>query len=154
MGLVNHLKYWGNVIIPSCGIIAGYFYFANSEYFTPNPIPKVTEAGFFPINHSATIVWLMVMVPFSFNGLFLYISKPWKVRIYRNYPLFIVVLLNIIASITLFYLTPFITTNFFTVELNATGVSISLAIVGVSVGLSYLFNQIVDQMERHEDDDE
>lgn len=30
MGLHNHLMYWGNVVISSCSIIAGYFYF----YFT------------------------------------------------------------------------------------------------------------------------
>jgi len=30
MSLFNHLRYWGNVIIPSLGIIAGYFYFVNN----------------------------------------------------------------------------------------------------------------------------
>ena len=152
LGLINHLRYWGNVIIPSAGLIAGYFYLINSENFVPNDTPVVTEAGFSTFNQSATMMLLMVLIPFSFNGLFLYISKPWKVRIYKNYPLFILIVLNIVSSIMLFYLTPYMTMAFGTVEIDATTSSICLAIMGVSTGIGYLFNQIVDQLEQHSAD--
>ena len=114
----------------------------------------MTEAGFSTFNQSSTIVLLMVLIPFSFNGLFLYVSLPWKVRIYRNYPLFILIVLNILASIMLFYLTPYMTAYFFgTVEISPTPVSICLAIIGLSTAVGYLYNQIIDQMEQHSDDE-
>ena len=154
LGLINHLRYWGNVIIPSVGLVAGYFYLINSENFVPNENPVVTEAGFSTLNQSATMMLLMVLIPFTFNGLFLYISKPWKVKIYKNYPLFILILLNLISSIMLFYLTPYMTEAFFTVVIDSTTASICLAIMGVATGVAYLFNQIVDQFEQHERTDE
>lgn len=154
MGLINHLRYWGNTIIPSAGLIAGYFYFINNPEFVPNETQVVTEAGFSTFNQSSTIMLLMVLIPFAFNGLFLYISKPWKVKIYKNYPLFILILLNIISSIMLFYLTPYMTASFGTVEISPTPVSICLAIMGLSTGLGYLFNQIIDQMEQHSADED
>lgn len=39
MGLINHLRYWGNTIIPTAGLAAGYFYFAGTDDFVPNSTP-------------------------------------------------------------------------------------------------------------------
>ena len=155
MGLINHLRYWGNVIIPSAGLIAGFFYFVNNPEFVPNETPEAITQ-FHPVNMAATIIFLMVLIPFSFNGLFLYISRPWKPKIYRNIPLFVIILLNIISAITLFYLTPYLTDTLATVVISPTPISICLAIVGAATALQYLFNQVIDQMEQHvkEDDDD
>ena len=39
MSLHNHLVYWGNMIISSLGVIAGYFYYYYTDEFEPNENP-------------------------------------------------------------------------------------------------------------------
>ena len=40
MGVINHVRYWGNVIIPSGGLIGGYFYLVHHPDFVPNQTPE------------------------------------------------------------------------------------------------------------------
>ena len=86
MGIINQFRFWGNVILYSSAIIAGYFYYVNSGYFVANPQPVATEQdGFYSINQSNTTIFLMLLIIQVFLAFSLYNSAPWKVPIYRNY---------------------------------------------------------------------
>ena len=79
MCLHNHLIFWGNMIIPLIGVVCGYFYFFETDEYIPNPDPSAgVLKGFNSKTHTATIVLLMVLLPFNFNALFIYSGYPWK----------------------------------------------------------------------------
>ena len=100
---------------------------------------------------STTIMFLMALIPFSFGGIFLYSSHPWKPPLSHNSILLIIIILNIASSITLFFITPQLTEAFGTVAISNQPISICFAIMAAATVLQFFFNKIVDQVELHPD---
>ena len=50
----------------------------------------------------------MILQPFVIYSVFFYIGHPWKQPLHKNYILFILILLNIIATIVLYYITKYL----------------------------------------------
>jgi hypothetical protein len=99
--------YWSNIVFPTIGFFAAYYFFYFTEIFRNNSITLVTmEAGYTGVLcHTNTIVWLLINIPFVFNAFIIYRSEPFKCKIYDNLPLFILLILNVIAAIAFFFLT-------------------------------------------------
>ena len=108
MGLANNLRVWGSLIISTAGLCLGYLYISSDSNFVVNPNPVVPQPdGKFkwnPFTYSATAVFLMVLVPFTMYGLYFYISRPWKQKIYKNIYLFVIFLLNVGGTIAQFFI--------------------------------------------------
>ncbi len=52
-----------------------------------------------------TCIFLLVLPNFSIYPLYFYIGQPWKQKIYKNIPLLILLILNCIACIIIFFST-------------------------------------------------
>lgn len=107
LSVKNHLIYWGNIIIPCVSIICGFFYMKSRSDYIPNPVQRLTLTGFFTLCQNATVVFLLVQIPFALNGFFIYNNGVrFKEPIYKNYILSVVILLNFIADVIYFFITP------------------------------------------------
>ena len=148
MGLHNHLIYWGNVIIPIGGICGAYYYFYNTSEYAANPNPSITiKNGFNSQNHSATIMFLFVLVIFAFNALFIYSSMPWKQRFYKNILFTILFAVNTILSIVFFFITKSMVTAFEMVEISIVNAGICLGIIMGCVVISFFYNQLIRSLK-------
>ena len=148
MGIINQLRFWGNVILYSGAIIAGYLYYVNSGYFVVNPKPIATEEdGFFSINQSNTVIFLMLLIIQVFLAYSLYNSAPWKVPIYRNVLEFLLIVLNLAAGVAFFYLTEQLGGSFQTVPIDYGPVSVILGMVLGAGLLGVLYNWLIDRYE-------
>ena len=76
-GPVNQLRFWGSLIIATGGLVGGYFYFRSSADFRPNASPIVV-LKWYPLTHTATCIFLLILTPFSVYSIFFYIEQPWK----------------------------------------------------------------------------
>ena len=140
--------YWGNVVIPTCGIIGGYFYFFNTSEFARNPKPSITIAnGFHSQDHSATIVFLMILIPFAFNALFIYSSDPWKEKFYKNIPFSILLVVNVCLGVTFFFITKEMAEAFEMVEISYKNAGICLGITMGGVVLSFAYNSFIRSLK-------
>lgn len=146
MGGMNHLRFWTNVIIPSAGLIAAYFYFVQHPDFVPNGTPEAIDE-FHTDNMSATIVFLMILLPGGFNGLILYRSSPWKQPICYNVILFIVIMGNIVSFMALFFFTAETTETLGTVPIPTGLAAVCLAIMISATIVQVIINKIIDLVE-------
>lgn len=73
LGPVNHIRFWGSLIIATGGLIAGYFYFRSTKDFYPNTNPTVIQR-WNPLTHTATCMFLLILPPFAIYSLFFYIG--------------------------------------------------------------------------------
>lgn len=66
----NHLLHWTNIIIPTAGFVAAYFYFQSSDVFVPNKVRVVTvEKGYLGLKcHTQTIMFLLINLPLIVNA--------------------------------------------------------------------------------------
>jgi magnesium-transporting ATPase (P-type) len=104
LSLKNHLAYWGNIIIPVAGLCFGYFYYIRTDEFIPNPLPVLTKLGFYTLCQSTTVVFLLIQLPFALNAFFLHSSKPFKQKIYDNWVLLAIIVVNLIADVVYFFI--------------------------------------------------
>ena len=106
MGKENHLVYWGNSIISIIGMILAYEYYYYSSDFTPNPITKVTfKDGWNGVNKSSTVLFLISVLYYISLSFLLYRGSPWKKPIYRNILMTLLIVLNIVLIIVIFFTT-------------------------------------------------
>jgi magnesium-transporting ATPase (P-type) len=75
-----------------------------------------------------------------------YIGKPWKDKIYKNYPFFVLILLNIGASITMHYITPYTLETLGILPISNYVVSILLLISIAALTLGFVFNYIITEV--------
>ena len=144
MGLGHHLVSWGNSIIASISFVAVYQYYSNTSSFVANPNPVVTFAnGYNGDCQSATVMFLTSIPIYLFLALFIYRSDPWKERFYQNKLFLILVIINIISTIFIFYATSKL--SFLSVvQIPTKEVSICLAIViGVGI-LMFIYNKMLE----------
>lgn len=107
-----------------------------------------------PFTHSATAMFLMVLVPFTMYGVYFYISHPWKLRIYNNYLLLLIILANVAGTLTHFYVTKKAAKALGNWPINAIDASILLGISVAAAILGRIFNSIMDIFEGNDEETE
>lgn len=105
-GPVNHFRFWGSIIIATGGLVAGYFYFITTSDFTSNSDPVVIKK-WNPLTASATCMFLIILTPYALYSVFFYIGEPWKQKMYKNWILFPLVILNVMSTVALHYITSY-----------------------------------------------
>lgn len=85
----------------------------------------------------------MVLPPYVFYPFFIYIGKPWKQKIYRNIILITLIVLNIIATVIIYYLSPQGIPALAITPISVNTVSIVLLIGCASCFISFVYHQIL-----------
>lgn len=136
--------YWSNIIFPTIGFFAGYYYLYTSEVFLNNPYPSVTASGgYLGLKcHTNTIVWLLINIPFITNIYVIYRSAPFKCKIYENLPILALTIVNAALAILFFFITSKLSNAFGLIEIPAYQSGIVLLIMGISAIASYIFNEV------------
>jgi hypothetical protein len=143
LGLEHHLVVWGNYLITSAGLVVSYEYLIHSGTFIPNPYPDVTFAsGYYGICQSATTMFICIIFIFIFMGLFIFRSSPWKEPLYQNKPLTVLLILNFVAVLFLFFGTKYLSfLNIVPLETRIAGVI--FAIMVATMTLLWMFNVLI-----------
>lgn len=145
LGIVNQVRFWGSLIIATAGLTAGYFYFLTAPEYTPNPNP-VADTNWNTVTHTATVHFLLMLPPSVIYAYIFYISDPWKLPIYRNYLLSILIILNIGATVALHYITKYSQTALGTVPISNEVISVVLAIsVGACI-MGFFYNMVITKL--------
>lgn len=142
LGLINQFRFWGSLVLATAGLIGGYFYFYSTNQFQPNPSPIVIN-NWYPYTYSATVMFILLVPPFAVYSIFFYIGAPWKERMYRNYPLFILTILNIISAVALHYITRY---AYKPLAMLPIGNQVASIILGISLAaciLGFVYNEII-----------
>ena len=129
------------MIISSMGVVAGYFYYINTDEYQPNENPEATVLnGFNSKTYTSTIIFLMVLLPFNFNALFIYSSTPWKERFFGNFLFSFMLILNVSVSGLFYFITRLIAKAFELQPISPFNALILLAIMSGTVVLSLAYN--------------
>lgn len=142
LSLINHLRFWGSVIITTSGFVAVMFYFRGTKDFVPNPKPYV-DVKWYPYTSISSVNLLMLLPIYIFYPFFIYISKPWKQKIYRNIILITLIVLNVIAAVIIYYLAPNGIPALAISPISVDTVSIILLIGCASCFLGFVYHQIL-----------
>lgn len=96
--LENHLGYWLTLIIYSVGLIGAYIYYFNSGNFVANTVTSIKfPEGWFGKTQSCTINFITSNLEYTFLPIAIYRSSPWKLQIFTNIPVTILIIVNIIV---------------------------------------------------------
>jgi len=142
MSLENHIIYWANIILPTAGFCAAYFYFQQTAAFVPNGLPIVDSIkGYLGLKCTTnTIVWLMINLPFIVNALCIYNSIPFKCQFFSNLPLLITFVCNLAPAIVFFFVTGRMSPGLGLINLPNEQTGGVLGIMGIFLFASLLFN--------------
>lgn len=144
-GPINHLRFWGSLIIATGGLVAGCFYFKSTPGYLPNPNP-VAVRSWTRATYSTTCIFLLILFPFAIYSLFFYIGGPWKQKIYRNWILFPLIILNMISTVAMHYITPFALKPLGLVPIPYEVVS-NLLLISIAASLvGFIYNQIITEV--------
>jgi RsiW-degrading membrane proteinase PrsW (M82 family) len=100
---------WGNVIIFTVAVVAGYQYYVNTSDFVANPNPVATFAdGWNGVNKSGTLIFLMLIIVCTLLPLFIYRSDPWKQPLYKNVILTVIIVVNSVLFFAIYYTTSYL----------------------------------------------
>lgn len=150
MGLENHLVFWISCAILTAAQVASYFYYYNTPDFVPNSQPSATfSSGWNGVCKSATINFLITVLEFSVLPFFIFRSSPWKEPIYKNWPLTVLILINIALIIPIY----FFTSSFSIIDMQTIGKSyagVVLAITGGGCLLCGIANWVIEKGRLHE----
>ena len=107
LDLENHLVYWGTMIIYGAGLVGSYVYFTNSGDFDPNTDHKTIKFpdGWYGETQSSTVNFITSIIVFALLPLAIYRSSPWKLPIWTNLPVTIVVIGNILLILPISFFT-------------------------------------------------
>lgn len=141
-GPVNHFRFWGSTIIATGGLIAGYFYFRTTANFIPNSHNIVTQT-WFPATFTATCMFLLILPPFAIYSLFFYIGEPWKEKIYKNKILFVLIVLNLMSTVAMHYITKYALGPLGLLPIINEYASIILLISIAACTLGFIYNQVI-----------
>lgn len=141
---VNHLRFWGSLVISTGGLIAGYFYFRSTPNFAINP-NQVVIRTWHPANYSNTVLFLTMLPPITIYALFFYIGEPWKQKIYRNYILFPLIVLNLGSAVTMHYITSYATRALGTMPIGNEVVSVLLLISLAACVVGFVYNYAIGE---------
>jgi hypothetical protein len=113
--------------------VAGQFYFIQTDVYQPNPQPVANES-WYTLTYITTCNFLMILQPFVIYAVFFYIGYPWKQPLYKNYILFILILLNVAATTVLYFITKYL------IKLGILDISNNVAgiLFGIEAGACFL----------------
>jgi hypothetical protein len=136
----NQVLFWILVIIPTAGIVAGYFYFKNSPVFVPNAKRIVIpEKGYIGLAcMTQTIMFLIMNLPFIMSSFIAYSSEPFKKKIYTNIVITVTIFGNLIAAIVIFFFPEKFPKLFFFVPIPYFYAGMVLLIVSAFLVLTYI----------------
>lgn len=140
----NHLRFWGSLVIASAGLVGGFFYYISTPEYVPNEKPVVTT-DWYAYTHSGTCMFLLMLPPFAIYALFFYIGSPWNSKIYKNYLLLLLILLNVAATVLLHYITKYCYDAFQMFEISY---SVATIMLFISVGaclVGFIYNQTITE---------
>lgn len=107
MSLENHVIFWGNIAVCISGVLVGYYYYVNSKGFVSDDgIRSFTfKYGFTSETQGCTIVFQMLLVIFIWLVIPVSRGKPWKEPIWKSKLLMLLILLNVIFLIPIYFAT-------------------------------------------------
>ena len=107
LDLENHLVYWGTMILYGVGLVGSYVYFTNSGDFVANTEHKSIKFpdGWYGETQSSTVNFITSIITFALLPIAIYRSSPWKLPIWTNLPVTIVVIVNILLILPISYFT-------------------------------------------------
>jgi cation-transporting ATPase 13A3/4/5 len=148
MSLENHIIYWANIIFPTAGFCAAYFYFYNSPAYIPNPLQVVSALkGYLGVKcTTTTILWLMINIPFILNAFFIYNSFPFKCGFFSNILLMVLFVANLIPAIVFFFVTGLVTSGLALVSIPNEQTGGVLGILSIFMVASLLFNHFYQKL--------
>lgn len=142
LSMQNHILHWANIIFPTIGFVAAYFYFISTDIYVPNKVRVVTlEKGYLGLRCQAqTLMFLLINLPFIVNAFICFRSNPFREPIYKSKILIVTILGNLIAAIVFFFTADTFPPLFFFVSIPATESGVALLIMGVALIASFAFN--------------
>ncbi len=99
---INLVRFWGSLIIATAGLVGGYFYFRHTEQYQLSDKP-LTGEKWNTYTLTGTSIFLLVLPHFSLYPIFFYIGQPWKEKLYKYIPLLILIVLNSIACVIIYF---------------------------------------------------
>jgi hypothetical protein len=104
MGVENHLVFWTNCLILAAGQLGAYLYYYHNSDFVANPHPIATyKDGWNGVCKSTTVNFLIIILEFTLLPIFIYRSSPWKEEIYKNKPLSLLIVINLVLIVPFFF---------------------------------------------------
>lgn len=98
------MVFWASCFILSAGQIGAYYYYYKSSDYEPNPKPYATFSdGWNGLNKSATINFLIEVLEYTLLPIIIFRSSPWKEPIYQNIPLLVLIIINIVLIVPIFF---------------------------------------------------
>lgn len=148
MSLENHVIYWANIILPTAGFCAAYFYFYNTSAYIANPLQTMSALkGYLGLKCTTnTIIFLLINIPLILNAFIIYNSLPFKRRFYTNILLMIVFVANLFPAIVFFFVTGLVTSGLGLVSIPNEQTGGVLGIMGFFMVVSYIFNHLFQKM--------
>jgi hypothetical protein len=106
LDLEHHLQYWLTFVIYSIGLIITYIYFSNTDDFSPNTNRKIKfPEGWEGNTQSSTVTFISFNIMYIFLPFSIYQSSPWKLSIWKNWPLAILIIANIVLLVPISFMT-------------------------------------------------
>lgn len=144
MSLRSHIVYWVNIIIPTGGLVAAYYYFRTLSEFTTNPGINASVNIYSPTTYTATVVFLIINIPLIFNVVVMYTGKPFKEPIYKNVVVMIFLIGSSAPSIAFFFVTSQLSGSGFAFKpISVEGGGGLLGIMLGTMALSFIVNLII-----------
>lgn len=94
------------------------------------------------VNHTNTIMYLLINLPLIINAFITYRSYPFKCKFYQNIPLLVLFMLNIVAAIVFFFTTAYMLGIFYVLPIPYEQSGICLLIMMVCLIVCLAFNEL------------
>lgn len=106
LGVESHLVYWSSCLILSAAQVGAYYYYYNTSDFVANPKPSATFSdGWNGLCKSTTVNFLIVILHSTLLPIMVYRGSPWKEPIYKNVALTVLIIINIVLIVPIFFQT-------------------------------------------------
>lgn len=144
-GPVNHFRFWGSTAIATAGLVGGYMYFKTTTAYVPftaSVLPKIWNYS----SPTGTALFLLILCPFAVYSFIFYIGRPWKLKIYKNWLHFILIILNVISTVALHYITQWAKKPLSMATLDYSITSTLLLISILACLLGYFYNVFISEV--------
>lgn len=125
-------------------------YYRSQEEYVWNYSKVTVDSGYTFQTSLATCQYVLYNFFPSFIVIGLYISSPWKEPIYRNYLLFIVILVNLATTGALAFLMPTLKDFFSFTDMTMKSMGIIFMIAMLTCILSVAFNVWIQWLQLHQ----
>ena len=102
-GVINIVSIYGQLVIGGIGLLVTYSVL-KSESFYQTYIPQLVDNYYKTVSTENTSLFLVINILFIFSIVSFVFSSPFKLRIWRNYPMFTWIIINIIYNTLIIFL--------------------------------------------------